>query len=96
MCDSQGFIKVIPFRDVYDLVDFIVFPSASVMFTLYLYYLISLLIHSRRRLKNTFVNDKVALGLIPTCIVITTTVYECFDPYIRCSRFKLDFSIPLI
>ena len=89
-------IGVLPFRDVYDLVDFIVFPSAFVMYTLYLYHLTSLLIGSRGLLKDTFVNNKRALGLIATYIVITTTVYEYVNPYIRCSRFKLDVSIPLI
>ena len=98
MCSTQVGppIWVPPFRDVYDLVKFIVFSSASVMFTLYLYHLISLLIGSRGLLKDTFVNDKRALGLIATYIVTTTTVYESVDPYIRCSRFKLDVSIPLI
>ena len=89
-------IGVLPFRDVYDLVRFIIFSSVSIVFALYLYHLISLLIGSRGRLKDTFVNDKRALSLVATNIVTTIAVYEYVDPYMPYSSCKLDVSIYLI
>ena len=73
-----------------------IFSTSVAIVVLYLYHLISQVIDCRRRLKDTLVNDKRALGLIATYVGATTTVDDFAGSYTRTSRFRLDISIYLI
>ena len=104
MSDYQDVLamRALPLGGVFDLVDVnyvIVFSTSAAMVVLFLYHLISRVIDSRRRLKDTFVNDKRAVGLIAmaaTYVVTTTMDNDFASPYLRISGFRLDISIYLM
>ena len=91
-------MRALPLGGVFDLVEVnyvIVFSTSAAIVVLFLYHLISRVIDSRRRLKDTFVNDKRAVGLITTYVLTTTTADNFADPYLRISGFRLDIWIYL-
>ena len=93
-CQDVLAMRALPLGGVFDLVDLIsyviVFSTSAAFVVLFLYHLISRVIDSRRRLKDTFGNDKRAVGLITTYVLTTTTADNFADPYLRISGFRLD------